>query len=87
MDKTTDVLIRKLLMGWVKQYHPPQNGRARLLWEASRQSRGENRISVSQLDRRDLEEYAVHHSNEWTHTLFNWIMENTAHNGIQARVC
>lgn len=87
MDKTTDVLIRKLLKGWVKQVHPPQNSRARLLWEASHQSRGGKRVSLPRMDRRDLEEYALYHSNDWGRTLFNWIMENTAHNGIQARVC
>jgi hypothetical protein len=85
MDKTTEVLIRKLLKGWVSQYHPPQNGRARLLWQASRQSRNQSQYSL--LRSGELKDNGAFHSNEWSHTLFRWIIENTEHNGIQARVC
>lgn len=85
MEKMTEVLIRKLLKGWVNQYQPPQNGRARLLWEASRQSRNRSQSSISRSF--EFEDYPAPHSNEWSHTFFHWIMENTQRNGIQARVC
>jgi hypothetical protein len=85
MEKTTEVLIRKLLKGWVSQYHPPQNGRARLLWEASRQSRNQSQYSLSYSSK--FEDHSAPHLNEWSHTLFHWIMENTEHNCTQARVC
>lgn len=86
MEKTTEVLIRKLLKGWVNQVQPPQNGRARLLWEVSHQSRGNSPLFRSQTSRTDFNEYACNQSNEWTQSLFRWITENTVHNGIQARV-
>jgi hypothetical protein len=85
MEKTTEVLIRKLLKGWVSQYHPPQNGRARLLWEASRQSRNVSHAFLSRSG--EFEDHPALHSSEWSQSLFQWIMENTQHNGIQARVC
>lgn len=85
MEKTTDALIRKLLKGWVSQYHPPQNSRARLLWEASRQSHSQSQHSLSYSGK--FEDRSAPHLNEWSHTLFHWVMENTEHHGILIRVC
>jgi hypothetical protein len=85
MEKMTEVFIRKLLKGWVNQYTPPQNGRARLLWEASRQSRLQKQPSISHLV--EYKECPAPQANEWSHTLFRWILENGQHTGIQARVC
>lgn len=85
MEKMTEVLIRKLLKGWINQYQPPQGGRARLLWEASRQSRNHSLGTISRSV--EINEYPAQQPNEWSSTLFRWISENTQHIGIQARVC
>ena len=35
MENKSDAILRKMLKKWVNRQHPPDNGRARLLWEAS----------------------------------------------------
>lgn len=85
MEKMTEALIRKLLKGWVNQYQPPHNARARLLWEASRQTRNQSQIPISRTV--EFVDYPPQQTNEWSHTFFKWIVENTQHIGIQARVC
>jgi hypothetical protein len=37
-----DGYLRRRLQSWVARAHPPKDGRARLLWEAARQSHQSN---------------------------------------------
>lgn len=87
MNKKTDALLGKVLKSWVAQYRPPENGRARLLWEAARASQPK-RAELFAFSLRPQQDFRTsRHSNEWTQTLFYWIVEHSSHAGIQARVC
>ena len=85
MDKKSDALLRKMLKNWANRQHPPDNGRARLLWEAAQVSR--NKIDLTALFLRpQLKHYPSSHSNDWSQTLFAWINENSIQLRIQARI-
>jgi hypothetical protein len=85
MDKSIDDILGKVLKKWVNQHHPPVNGRARLLWEASRVSHNKaHRINILKKNQFGSQDYDP---NEWSHTLFNWVIENSAQSNIQLRVC
>jgi len=85
MDKKSDALLRKLLKNWANRQSPPDNGRARLLWEAAHTSR--NRIDLNALlFHPQFKSYHSSYSNDWTQTLFTWINENSFQYGLQARL-
>ncbi len=85
MEKKTDALLRKLIKSWASRYNPPDNGRARLLWEASRPSH--KRIDLRALiSRPQVKPYPSFYSNDRVQTLFNWINENTFQYSLQARL-
>jgi hypothetical protein len=35
MDRSTDLVLRRVLKNWTSHAKPPDNGRERLLWEAA----------------------------------------------------
>ena len=85
MDKKSDIILRRMLKNWVKRQPPPENGRARLLWDAAQVSR--NKIDLSVLFFQP--QFKPHHSsavNDWTQSLFAWINENSMQAGLQARL-
>ena len=85
MNKKSDVLLRNMLKNWANRQHPPDNGRARLLWEAAQGSR--NKIDLTTLlFRPQIKHYPSSHSNDWPQTLFAWINENSLQLGLQARI-
>lgn len=83
MEKKSDALLRKMLKNWANQQRPPDNGRARLLWDAAQVSRNKIDLSVILL-KPQLKSYSS--SNDWTQTLFSWINENSIQLRIQARI-
>jgi hypothetical protein len=85
MEKKTDALLRNLIKNWAGRYNPPDNGRARLLWNASRLTRNKTRIN-NRFFRPQSGSYTPAYSNEWTQTLFTWIDENSLQFGLQARL-
>jgi len=85
MDKKSDAILRKTLKNWVNRQHPPENGRARLLWEAAHTSRSKVDMSVL-LFRPSHKTYPLSSTNDWPQTLFTWINENSLQFGIQARL-
>ena len=86
MNKKSDVLLRNMLKNWANHQHPPENGRARLLWEAAQGSR--NKIDLTTLlFRPQIKHYSSSHSNDWPQTLFAWINENSLQLGLRARIC
>ncbi len=85
MDKKSDALLRNMLKNWANRQQPPDNGRARLLWEAAHVSRSKFDLSVL-FPRPQYKSYPSSYSNEWSHTLFTWINENSFQLGIQARI-
>ena len=86
MDKKSDALLRKLLKNWVNRQRPPENGRARLLWEAAHVSRSKIDLNALHLHPQ-YKSYPSSHSNDWPQTLFTWINENSFQFGIQTRLC
>ena len=85
MNKKSDVLLRNMLKNWANRQRPPENGRARLLWEAAQVSR--NKIDLTTLlFRPRIKHYSSSHSNDWPQTLFTWINENSLQLGLQARI-
>jgi hypothetical protein len=85
MDKKSDALLRKMLKNWVNRQHPPDNGRARLLWEAAHVSRSKIDLTVH-LFRPQYKSYPSSQSNDWSQTLFAWINENSFQLGNQVRL-
>jgi hypothetical protein len=88
MDKKSDVLLRKMLKNWAHRQHPPENGRARLLWEAAHVSRNKIDLSVL-LFRPQFKPYPSSNSNmkDWPQTFFAWNNENSMQVvGLQARL-
>lgn len=85
MDKKSDSLLRRMIKNWANRQRPPDNGRARLLWEAAHTSR--NKIDLDTLlFRPEIQPYPSSYSSDWTQTLFTWINENSFQYGLQARL-
>lgn len=85
MDKKSDAILRKELKKWVNRYRAPENGRARLLWEAAHLSR--SKIDLAALFfRHQFTSNSSSSTNDWHQTLFAWIHENTIQYGIQPRL-
>jgi uncharacterized ferritin-like protein (DUF455 family) len=86
MDKKSDALLRRMLKNWANRQRPPENGRARLLWDVAHVSR--NKIDLTVLfPRPQFKTYPYSHSNDWSQTLFAWVAENSLKYGVQARLC
>jgi hypothetical protein len=85
MNKKTDALLSKLIKNWVKKQSPPDNGRARLLWEAAQASRGKFDLSALRFLPQQ-KSFPSSYSNDWPQTLFAWISENSFQLRIQARL-
>jgi hypothetical protein len=86
MDKKSDALLRNMLKNWANRQHPPENGRARLLWEATRLSRSKFDLSILFHRPAQYKSYPPSYTGEWPHTLFTWINENSFQLGIQTRI-
>jgi hypothetical protein len=86
MDKKSDVLLRRMLKNWVSRQRPPNNGRARLLWDAARVSRNKTDLSVL-VPHPQFKSYPASHSTDWSQILFTWVAENSFQVNIQARLC
>ena len=85
MDKRSDALLRRLLKKWVNRLAPPDEGRARLLWEVAHAPR--NKIDLDLLlFRPQFKSYTSSSTSEWTQTLFTWINENSFQVGLKARL-
>ncbi|MFZ2095036.1 MAG: hypothetical protein WAV05_00220 [Anaerolineales bacterium] len=85
MDKKSDALLRKILKNWVNKQCPPENGRARLLWEAAQVSHSKFDLSVFRV-LPQYRSFPSSSSNDWPQTLFTWISQNSFQFGIQARL-
>ena len=85
MDKKSEALLRRLLKNWANRQGAPENGRARLLWEAAHTTR--NKIDLDILPFRSrIRSTPPSHSSDWTQTLFTWINENSFQYGLRARL-
>ncbi len=85
MEKKSEALLRKLIKDWANRYNPPDNGRARLLWEAAHSTRNKNGLNF-RLHYPQFKSYPPSYSNDWTQTFFTWINENSFQFGLQARL-
>jgi hypothetical protein len=85
MDKKADALLSKMLKNWVNKQSPPDNGRARLLWEAAQASRSKFNLTALHLFPQHTS-FSSSYSNDWPQTLFTWISENSFQLRIQARL-
>ena len=85
MDKRSDILLRRVLKNWVNRQRLPENGRARLLWEAANASRSKIDLPAL-LFRPQFKPYTASAVNDWHLTLFAWINENSMQTGFQARL-
>ena len=85
MEKRSDVLLRKILNNWVNRHRPPENGRARLLWEAAHLSRNKIDLSVI-ISPPQFKSNPSSSLDDWHQTFFTWINENPLQLGIQARI-
>ena len=85
MDKKSVSLLRRMLKNWANRQCPPDNGRARLIWEAAHTPRNKIDLSIV-LFRPQIRPYPSSSSSDWTQTLFTWIHENSFQYGLQARL-
>jgi hypothetical protein len=85
MENKSDALLRKMLKNWVNRQHSPDNGRARLLWEAAHISRNKIDLTATLLHPQ-FKTYPSSSSNDWPQTFFTWINENSIQFGIQAHL-
>lgn len=85
MNKKTDAILRKMLKNWAYKQCPPENGRARLLWEAAQVSRSKYKLTAIRPFTQD-KSFSSSYSNDWPQTLFTWVSENTLQLGLQARL-
>lgn len=85
MYKRSDTALRRMLKNWVNRQRPPENGRARLLWEAAHVSH--NKVDLSTLlFRPQFKTYPSSALNDWPQTLSAWINEYSMQAGLQARL-
>ncbi len=85
MDKKSEALLRKLLKNWVNRQHPPDNGRARLLWEAAHTSTDKINTDLFRF-RPQYRSYPSSSSSDWTQTLFTWINEYSFQVSLKPRL-
>ncbi|HSB65293.1 MAG TPA: hypothetical protein VLD65_01870 [Anaerolineales bacterium] len=85
MDKKSETLLRRLLKNWANRHCPPENARARLLWEAAQTTRNKIDLNIPLL-RPQGRSITPSYSSDWTQTLFTWINENSFQYGLRARL-
>ena len=85
MEKKSDIVLRKMIKNWVNRQRPPDNGRARLLWEATHISHDKFDLAII-FPRPQFKSYPSSSANDWPQTFFTWINENSIQLRIQARI-
>jgi hypothetical protein len=85
MENKSDAFLRKMLKKWVNRKSPPDNERARLLWDAAHISKNKYDLT-SILFHPQAKSYSSSSIIDWPQTFFSWINENSIQFGIQARI-
>lgn len=85
MNKRSDAELHRVLKNWINRQRPPENGRARLLWEAAHVARNKVDLSVL-LFRPQYKSYPLSSTTDWAQTLFAWVNENSLQIRYQARL-
>jgi hypothetical protein len=85
MDRTTDVIVARAMKKWAAQHGPPANGRARLMWAASRSKRKENRLSAL-FPNSQLTTHTTFDHEEWSLLLVSWVFEHPFPAGARATI-
>jgi hypothetical protein len=85
MENKSDAILRKMLKKMVNRQHPPDNGRARLLWDAAHISSNKFDLTII-LFHPQAKSYSSSAENDWHQKFFSWINENSIQFGIQARI-
>jgi hypothetical protein len=85
MNRSSDLLIGKLMKRWLEQHRPPADARARLLWGAAHQAQG-NLQKLPHLPQPQFFQPQVSTSDEWSQTFFLWISEHSLRAGLQTRL-
>jgi hypothetical protein len=85
MNRSSDLLIGKLLKNWLGQHQPPANARAHLLWDAAHQAQGSAQ-KLPVFSRPQFNPHQAAASDEWSQTLFLWISEHSFQAGLQTRL-
>ena len=87
MDRSRDLILRRMLKNWASASKPPEIGRARLLWAAAHAAKKKPVISplVFQLQ---TNERSARRADDWSQTLFfSWVFEHSIQSGMAVRVC
>jgi hypothetical protein len=75
------------MKNWAAHSKPPQNGRARLLWEAAQASKKKPIVSPAFLHN-SIGEHPARTADVWSQTLFfSWVFEHSVQSGMPLRVC
>jgi hypothetical protein len=87
MDRSSDLNLRRMLKKWATDSKPPENGRARLLWEAAHASKKKTATSVWAI-KLQSDEHSTSQLNNWSQTLFfSWVFEHSIQSGMAVRLC
>jgi len=85
MENKSDTRLRKMLKNWANRQSPPDNVRARLLWEVAHIPRNRFDDSIF-LFHPQFRPYPTSYSSDWTQALFAWVNENSFQVGLKARL-
>ena len=85
MDRSFDLLIGKLLKNWTARHRPPADVRARLLWDAARQTPRPT-YQLPLLPRPQFEHPSIQATDQWSQTLFLWVNEHSLQAGMPVRL-
>lgn len=81
----SDNSLGKILKSWTSEYKPPDNGREKLLLQASAVEKKRRHFSFL-IPRTQFNEYPLHSTNEWSQPLFSFFFAQSMHASVQARL-
>jgi hypothetical protein len=83
MSMYSDTSFGKMLKNWATEHQLPENGRARLLSQASILHQKKDDHSL--ISNPQYGYYRYNGPNEWSQTLYTWFFSQSIHAGIYAR--
>lgn len=87
MDRSKDLILRRMLKKWATDSKPPENGRARLLWAAANASKRRPALSPF-IIRIQADEQSIGRTKDWSQTVFfSWVFEHSLQSGMAVRLC
>jgi hypothetical protein len=81
----SDNALSKILKSWTAEFKPPDNGKEKLLLQASAFEKKRRHFSLL-IPRTQFNEYPLQITNEWSQPLFSFFFAQSMHASLQARL-